>query len=85
MTYVKTLGYCARRIYKALGISPNTMRHATQPRDDEDPLTADILRFACQCGRYGYRGVHAVLRSEGWEVSQSRLMRLWQRQGLRVH
>lgn len=81
---MRTLGYSERRICKALGISRNTVRYVPQPRDDEDALTADILRFAGQYGRYGYRRVHALLRSEGWEVSHGRVMRLWQREGLKV-
>ena len=81
---MRTLGYSERCICKALGISRNTVRYVPQPRDDEDALTATILRFAGQYGRYGYRRVHALLRSEGWEVSHGRVMRLWQREGLKV-
>lgn len=82
---MRALGYSERRICKALGVSRNTVRYFPQPRDDEDALTADILRFAGQYGRYdGYRRVHALLRSEGWEVSHGRVMRTWQREGLKV-
>lgn len=53
------------RICKAPGISRNTVRYAPQPREDEEALTADILRFAGKYGRYGYRRAHALLRSQG--------------------
>ena len=81
---MRTLGYSERRICKALGISRNTVRYVPQPREDEDALTADMLRIAGQFGRYGCRRVHALLRSEGWEVSHGRVMRLWRREGLKV-
>ena len=70
---MKTLGYSARRICKALGISRNTVRYVPQPREDEDALTGDMLRFAGQYGRYGYRRIYALLRSEGREVSHGRV------------
>ena len=79
---MRTLGYSERRICKALGISLNTLLYAPQPRDDEDAPTADILRFA---GKYGrYRRVCPLFRSEGCEVSDGRVIRLWQREGLKV-
>lgn len=46
VTHVRALGYLERRICKALGISRNTVRYVPQRLDDEDALTADILRFA---------------------------------------
>lgn len=81
---MRALGDSERRICRALGISRNTVRYTPQPREDEDTLTADILRFAGQYGRYGYRRVHALLQSEGWEVSHGRVMRIWRREGLKV-
>ena len=41
-------------------------------------------RLACQYGRYGYRRVHALLRAEGWQVSHSRVLRIWRLEGLKV-
>lgn len=84
MAQVRSLGYSERRICKALGISRNTVRYEPDPRPDESALTADIVRFAGQYGRYGYRRIHALLQSQGWEVSHGRVMRIWQREGLRV-
>lgn len=81
---MRALGDSERRICRALGISRNTVRYTPQPREDEDTLTADILRFAGQYERYGYRRVHALLQSEGWEVSHGRVMRIWRREGLKV-
>jgi len=81
---VKSLGFSERRICRALGISRNVVRYVPQPREDEAALTADILRFAGQYGRYGYRRVHAQLQSEGWAISHGRIMRLWRREGFKV-
>ena len=80
---MRTLSYSERRICKALGISRNNLRYVPHPRDDEGALTADILRFAGHYGRDGYRRIHALLRSEGWEVGHGRVRR-WQREGLKV-
>ncbi len=85
MTHVQhQLRHSERRICRALGISRSAVRYVPQPRPDEAPLTRDILRLAGQYGRYGYRRVHALLREEGWQVSHSRVMRIWRREGLRV-
>ena len=40
------------------------------------------MRLAGQYGRYGYRRVHALLQSQGWQVSHGRVMRIWRREGL---
>ncbi len=84
MAHVKAQGYSERRICKALGISRNSVRYEPQPRPDEAALTGSIVRLPGQYGRYGYRRVHALLQSQGWEVSHGRVMRIWQREGLRV-
>jgi transposase InsO family protein len=42
------------------------------------------VRLAGQYGRYGYRRVHALLASQGWQVSHGRVMRIWRREGLKV-
>ena len=78
------MGYSERRICKALGISRNTVRYEAQPREDEAALTADMVRTASRYGRYGYRRIHALLQSQGWQVSHGRILRLWQREGLKV-
>ena len=69
---------------RALEQPRSTQRYIPQPRDDEAPLTQDILRLACQYGRYGYRRVTGKLWEEGWAVSFSRVERIWKREGLKV-
>ena len=77
------LGHSQRRICRALGVSRSTMRYVPQPREDESALTAAITRLAAQYGRYGYRRVHALLCAQGWQVSHSRVMRIWRLEGLK--
>ncbi len=78
------LGHSERRICKALGIRRSSVRYVSQPREDESALTAALTRLASQYGRYGYRRIHALLRAEGWQVSHSRVWRIWRLEGLKV-
>ena len=43
-----------------------------------------MVELACEYGRYGYRRVTALLRSEGFAVNPKRVERLWRREGLKV-
>jgi putative transposase len=47
-------------------------------------LTADIIAFATQYGRYGYRRIAALLERAGWVVNLKRVERIWRREGLKV-
>jgi putative transposase len=67
-----------------LGQPRTTQRRRPSVRDDEDALTAAIIRLATAYGRYGYRRVTALLRDEGWRVNLKRVYRIWRREGLRV-
>lgn len=53
-------------------------------RSDEEPLRERMVTLACEYGRYGYRRVTALLRSEGWRVNHKRVERLWRQEGLKV-
>ena len=52
--------------------------------DDEAALTADVIAFATEYGRYGYRRIAAMLRDAGWAVNVKRVERIWRREGLKV-
>ena len=43
--------------------------------DDEAALTADIIAFATEYGRYGYRRIAAMLWDAGWVVNVKRVER----------
>ena len=43
-----------------------------------------MIELARQYGRYGYRKLAALLRHAGWSVSDTRVERIWRREGLKV-
>ena len=53
-------------------------------RDDEDRLTQAILDLATEYGRYGYRRITALLKTQGWHVNAKRVQRIWRQAGLKV-
>lgn len=69
---------------KVLGQHRSTQRKKPQGRPDEEALTSEIIRLASRYGRYGYRRITAMLRSEGWTVNAKRVERIWRREGLKV-
>ena len=69
---------------KVLGQHRSTQRKKPRGQPDEEALTADIIRLASRYGRYGYRRITAMLRSEGWAVNAKRVERIWRREGLKV-
>jgi transposase InsO family protein len=67
-----------------LGQHRSTQRHARRIPDDEPSLTTRIIELASQFGRYGYRRITELLRSEGWRVNHKRVERIWRQEGLKV-
>lgn len=55
-----------------------------QITDDEAALVADIVELARTYGRYGYRRIHEMLKTAGWDVNVKRVARIWRREGLKV-
>jgi putative transposase len=43
-----------------------------------------VCELSSEYGRYGYRRVTALLRSEGWGVNHKRVERIWRQEGLKV-
>jgi transposase InsO family protein len=60
------------------------VRYVPQPRADETPLRRSIIALAAQYGRYGYRQVTGLLWQQGWQISRSRVERIWKQEGLKV-
>ena len=74
-----------RRVCRVLGQHRSTQRRAPDGRDDEEQLTEDIVTLARRYGRYGYRKIAELLRSQsGWIVNDKRVERIWRREGLKV-
>jgi transposase InsO family protein len=61
-----------------------TQRYVPKTAADEHVLTERIIDLAREYGRYGYRRVTGLLEMEGWDVSRSRMQRIWRREGLKV-
>jgi transposase InsO family protein len=73
-----------RRACRVIGQHRSTQRLRLFERDDEAALTAAIVALASEYGRYGYRRITALLRSQGWDVNIKRVWRIWRREGLKV-
>jgi putative transposase len=78
------MGTSERRACLAIGQPRSTQRHERKVPDDEERLVGQIVRLATQYGRYGYRRITALLRSDGWKVNHKRVERIWRREGLKV-
>ena len=68
-----------------LGQHRSTQRRIPGGRDDEQQLMDDIVNLTRRYGRYGYRKIAELLRSQaGWVVNDNRVERIWRREGLKV-
>ena len=77
-------GVSERRACRVLEQVRKTQRHVPRVMDDEELLTQRIAELATQHGRYGYRRITAMLKSENWMVNHKRVERIWRREGLKV-
>ncbi len=59
-------------------------RHKSNKSFEQEVLRKDIVRLASRYGRYGYRRITALLRTEGWIVNHKRVERIWREEGLKV-
>ena len=69
---------------RALGQLRATQRRVREPPDEEARQVVRMVELASKYGRYGYRGVSAMLRGEGWMVNHKRVERLGRQEGLKV-
>jgi transposase InsO family protein len=67
-----------------LGQVRRTQRYTLKVTDDETVLTANIVSLASNYGRYGYRRITAMLRTDGWGVNHKWVERIWRQEGLKV-
>ena len=58
-----------RRACAVLGQHRSTQRKVPRAVDDEAALTVAITGWARLYGRYGYRRITALLRTEGWRCN----------------
>ncbi len=69
-----------RRVCRALGQSRSTQRYVGRKAGDEESLALRVAELASQYGRYGYRRITTLLRTEGWRVNHKRVERLWRQE-----
>ena len=62
----------------------NTQRQKVCVAGDEPQLVKRIVWMASGYGRYVYRRITALLRTEGWWVNHKRVERIWRQEGLEV-
>ena len=62
----------------------STQRYSGKTNVFEVRLTHRIIDLAKEYGRYGYRMITGMLRSEGWHVNHKRVERIWRQEGLKV-
>ena len=78
------LGVSERGACRVLGQARSTQRRRSTRKADEEALREDVVRVARSFGRYGYRMVTGLLRTEGWVVNHKRVERIWREEGLKV-
>ena len=59
------LGVSERKACRVLGQARSTQRRIPKCREDEEALRQDVVKVARRFGRYGYRMVTGMLRTEG--------------------
>ena len=80
----KPLAVYERRACRVLGQVRRTQRYTPGMANDEVLLTTSIVSLARHYGRYGYRRITALLRTDGWQVNHKRVERIWRQEGLKV-
>ncbi|WP_150114210.1 IS3 family transposase [Polynucleobacter yangtzensis] len=68
-----------------VGLSRAAYRYMPLPRDDEEPLRAEVIRMAGTYGRYGYRFIASMMRNAGWrQATTAKVARIWRQEGLKI-
>ena len=68
-----------------VGLSRAAYRYMPLPRDDEEPLRAEVIRMASTYGRYGYRFIAGMMRNAGWsQATASKVARIWREESLKI-
>lgn len=80
----REFGISERRACVVLEQPRSSQRYVSHPREDEEPLVKRMRALAGERPRFGYRRIASLLRRESWQASNTRIHRLWQREGLKV-
>lgn len=73
-----------RRACKVLGLHRATKRY--EPKEDKinKEITPRVIHYASEYGRYGYKRITALVKSEGFKINHKRVYRIWRKEGLKV-
>lgn len=78
------LNISERRTCKVTRQSRSTQRYKKEEKEDEKTLVGRIIELAREYGRYGYKRITALLKTEGWIINHKRVERIWRQEGLKV-
>jgi len=78
-----THGLSERRACGLSGIGRSSLRYEATPKDD-DKLRERLAERARKWLRAGYRGLHQLLRREGWEINHKRVYRVYREMALQI-
>ncbi len=81
---VSTLHVSERRACEVLNQPRCTQRYKELKNPFDDKLRAEVINFAKEYGRYGYRKVTGLLNLHGWSVRKDRVYTIWREEGLQV-
>jgi hypothetical protein len=70
-----------RRACQVLEQPRSTQRQEPKVNAATERLRQHVTELACQYGRYGYRRITILLRTEGWQVNHKRVERIWRQEG----
>ena len=73
-----------RRACRVLGQARSTQRHKPVTSSYRENLTRRIVELASSYGRYGYRRITALLKTQGWNVNHKCVERIWRQEGLKI-
>lgn len=65
-------------------LSRTAYRYMPLPRNDEEPLRAEVIRMAGTYGRYGYRFIAGMIRNAGSAQATTKVARIWRKEGLKI-
>lgn len=77
-------GSSERKICAVLGQHRTTQRYTSSVCEFSVLVRQAVINYASEYGRYGYRAVTDLLRTDGWGISYNRVERIWKQEGLKV-
>lgn len=73
-----------RRACRAIEQSRSTHRYKFVENNFDDLVRSRTIAIAKEYGRYGYKRVTEMLKSEGFRVNKKRIELIWRQEGLKV-